>query len=80
MTDDALIEELVTAINKHFDLNVELAEGNLPKIKKATIKGSLEGFLNEVVHIIESTDTDGKLNYYVDHALDFDTPEEYHRY
>lgn len=80
MDQDQMIEELIATINKHFDMDIEMNDDNMPVIKKASAKESLESFLNEVLKVIEDTNTDGKLNYYFDNDLDFDTPEEYHRY
>lgn len=75
-----VLEEIVGALNRNFDMDIEVGEESFPQIQKATMKGSTEDFLNEILQIIEQSGSEGKLNYYFDNEIDFDTPEEYHRY
>jgi len=81
-TQENLIESIVELLNNNFDLQVELGEENLPVVVQADQKnsGSITDFVNQFIRLVENTNTEGKLNYYFDNELDFDTPEEFHRY
>jgi len=75
-------EQLVDLINRHFRLQVATDEENLPVVLHAEAKDedSLTRFVNDLIQMIEQSDVDGRLNFYTDDELDFDTPEEFHRY
>ena len=77
-----VIEPIIGLLNKHFQMDIELGHKNLPQISHAGIKeqNSLTDFINELIHVIEDLETDGKINYYFGDELNYDTPEEFHRY
>lgn len=77
-----IIEAIINQLNEHFNMEIEAGEEGFPYIISANIKdtSSIEDFLNNLLAVIESSDTKGKLMYYFDNELDFDTPEEYHRH
>ncbi|WP_139489583.1 hypothetical protein [Brevibacillus dissolubilis] len=81
-TRENLIESIVSLINSHFDLNVELGEENLPVVTQATPKQDqpLTQFVNQFIQLVENSDCDGKMNYYFGNELDFDSNEEFHRW
>ncbi|WP_134700459.1 hypothetical protein [Ammoniphilus sp. YIM 78166] len=82
-TKENLMETIVELVNKHFNMTITLGEDNIPNVTKASLKteGSATEFLNEMIQAVDQTlGIDGKLNYYFDNELDFDTPEEFHRY
>ncbi len=77
-----MLESLVELINKHFDMKVMMDERNLPYVQKARERtdGSVTQFINDFIQLTEGLPLEGKMNYYVDNELDYDTPEEFHRY
>ncbi len=82
-TKENLMETIVELVNKHFNMTITLGDDNVPYVTNASLKtgDSAAVFLNEMIQAVDQTlDIDGKLNYYFDNELDFDTPEEFHRY
>ncbi|GIM46369.1 hypothetical protein DNHGIG_19180 [Collibacillus ludicampi] len=81
-TKENLIESIVELINEHFDMQIVLGENDLPIVESAREKtnSSLTNFLNDFINRVDSSDLKGTLNYYFGNELDFDTPEEFHRY
>ncbi|MDW7673933.1 MAG: hypothetical protein SCK28_05265 [Bacillota bacterium] len=79
---EEVIKRLVALVNRNFDMDVVLDQANAPYIQSVKVKrdSSLEDFLNELIGVIEGTNTNGALMYYFGDELDFDTPEEYHRH
>jgi predicted DNA-binding ArsR family transcriptional regulator len=77
-----VIEPIIGLLNKHFQMDIELGQENLPRILQAENRsdGSLTEFINELIRVIEDSETDGRINYYFGDELNYDTPEEFHRY
>jgi hypothetical protein len=82
MLEEHFVETLVSLVNRHFCMEVTLGDENLPTVTHAEPKQgeSLTRFLNDLIRLIESAEWEGKINYYFGHELDYDTPEEFHRY
>jgi len=79
--DERLIESMVSLINQHFNMDITLDHKNCPHIQSAKLKDTdATGFINEMIKAIEETETTGKLMYYFDNEIDYDTPEKYYRY
>jgi len=79
--DERLIESIVSLINQHFNMDITLDQKNCPHIQSAKLKDTdATGFINEMIKAIEETETTGKLMYYFDNEIDYDTPEKYYRY
>jgi|GEM_PF-2066239 len=81
-TQENIMESLVELMNKHFDMKVSLDEQNVPYIQNAKERetGSVTNFINDFIKLTEGNPVGGKVNYYKDGELDFDTPEEFHRH
>lgn len=81
-TQENMLESLVELMNKHFDMKVMMGERNLPYVQQARERtdGSVTQFINDFIQLTEGLPLEGKMNYYVDNELDYDTPEEFHRY
>ena len=81
-TQENFIESLIELINQHFHLQVVLDEENVPVVTEAREKqsNSLTQFFNGCIQLVENADTTGIMNVYFEHELDYDTPEEMHRY
>lgn len=81
-TQENMIESIIELLNQHFELHIEQGENNIPTVihSKERSSGSITQFSNDLIHLIEGSGAEGKINYYFDNELDFDTPEEYHRY
>lgn len=81
-TKENMIESIIDLINQHFELKIELGEQDIPYVRNSKEKsnGSVTQFCNDLIRLIENSETEGKINYYFENELDFDTPEEYHRY
>ena len=79
---DHFIESLVSLVNTHFQLQIERGAENIPIVLHAEKKNqqSITQFTNQLIQLIEHSETEGKLNYYFGNELDFDTPEEMHRH
>jgi hypothetical protein len=80
--DDQMIEALIGLVNRHFQMQVELGEENVPVVTRAEQKTahSITQFLNGVIQLVENADAEGTLNYYFDDELDYETSEEHYRY
>jgi hypothetical protein len=81
-TKENMIESIIDLLNQHFEFQIEHGEHDIPYVRnsKERSSGSITEFSNDLIRLIEKSETDGKINYYFDNELDFDTPEEYHRH
>ncbi|RXT15201.1 hypothetical protein [Ammoniphilus sp. CFH 90114] len=82
-TQENLMESIIELVNRHFAMTITLGEENIPVVTSASLKTdeSAVQFLNEMIQTVDQNlGAQGKLNYYMDNELDFDTPEEFHRY
>lgn len=81
-TNENIVETLIGLLNHHFEMFVELGEDNVPYVTYAYGKtaNSTVRFINDLIGLLEDSDLNGKINYYYGNELDFDTPEEFHRY
>lgn len=79
--DENLIESIVSLVNQHFSMDITVDQENFPHIQSAKLKDDdAANFINDMLKTIEKRKTTGALMYYYDNEIDFDTPEEYHRY